>query len=61
LPRSTHAETYANTTAFLHASADDVVDEAVVYIFAKDRNSLGFLRVLEAGRVAPNVHIRCAA
>ncbi len=33
--------------AFLHAGADEVVDKALVYVFAKDRDFQDFLRTPE--------------
>ena len=37
--------------AFLHATADEVVDKALSYVFAKDRDFQDFLRTPEAARV----------
>ncbi|HEY2471860.1 MAG TPA: hypothetical protein VGI45_29010 [Terracidiphilus sp.] len=44
--------------AFLHASADEVVDKALTYVFAKDRDFQEFLRTPEAARVAQSLRIR---
>ena len=44
--------------AFLHASADDVVDKALAYVFAKDREFQEFLRTPEATRAAQSLRIR---
>lgn len=44
--------------AFLHAPADEVVDKALVYVFAKDRDFQDFLRTPEAGRVPPSLRVR---
>lgn len=44
--------------AFLHASADEVVDKALTYIFAKDREFQEFLRTPEAARAAQSLRIR---
>ncbi len=44
--------------AFLHASADEVVDKALAYVFAKDRDFQDFLRTPEAARVPPSLRVR---
>jgi len=44
--------------AFLHASADEVVDKALSYVFAKDREFQEFLRTPEAARVPASLRIR---
>ena len=44
--------------AFLHASADEVVDKALAYVFAKDRDFQEFLRTPEAASVAQSLRIR---
>jgi hypothetical protein len=44
--------------AFLHASADEVVDKALAYVFAKDRDFQEFLRTPEAAQVPPSLRIR---
>jgi hypothetical protein len=44
--------------AFLHASADEVVDKALTYVFAKDRDFQEFLRTPEAARVAQSLRVR---
>jgi hypothetical protein len=44
--------------AFLHASADEVVDKALCYVFAKDRDFQDFLRTPEASRVPESLRIR---
>ena len=38
--------------AFIHASADDVVEQALTYVFAKDRDFQEFLKTPEARQVA---------
>jgi hypothetical protein len=45
---------------FLHASADEVVDKALAYVFAKDRDFQEFLRTPEAARAAQSLRIRRA-
>lgn len=44
--------------AFLHASADEVVDKALAYVFAKDRDFQDFLRTPKAANVPPSLRIR---
>jgi hypothetical protein len=46
--------------AFLHASADEVVDKALAYVFAKDRDFQEFLKSPAAMRVAKSLRIRRA-
>lgn len=45
--------------AFLRASADEVVDKALSYVFAKDRDFQEFLRTPEAAQVPASLRIRC--
>ena len=40
--------------AFIHASADDVVDKALGYVFSKDRDFQDFLKT-EAARQVPSL------
>lgn len=44
--------------AFLHASADEVVDKALSYVFAKDRDFQEFLRTPAAANVVSSLRIR---
>ena len=44
--------------AYLHASADEVVNKALAYVFAKDRDFQDFLRTSEAAHVPPRLRIR---
>jgi hypothetical protein len=44
--------------AFLHAPADDVVDKALAYVFAKDREFQEFLQSPEAARFSPSLRVR---
>jgi hypothetical protein len=44
--------------AFLHAPADEVVDKALTYVFAKDRDFQEFLRTPEAAHVPASLRIR---
>lgn len=47
--------------AFIHASADDVVDKALNYVFVKDRDFQEFLKTAQAAHVAPTLRVRRAA
>lgn len=44
--------------AFIHATADEVIDQALAYVFAKDRDFQQFLKSSEAGRITPTLRIR---
>ena len=44
--------------AFLHAPADDVVDKALTYVFAKDREFQDYLRTPEAARAPRSLRVR---
>jgi hypothetical protein len=44
--------------AFLHATADEVVDKALTYVFAKDRDFQDFLRTPEAAHAPESLRIR---
>jgi len=44
--------------AFIHASADDVVDKALNYVFSKDRDFQEFLKTPEASQVASTLRVR---
>ena len=46
--------------AFIHASADDVVDKALNYVFAKDRDFQEFLKTPQSKQVASTLRIRKA-
>ena len=54
----TTAEQIDQYAAFLHASADEVVDKALAYVFAKDRDFQEFLRTPEAASVAQSLRVR---
>jgi hypothetical protein len=47
--------------AFVHGSADDVVDKALNYVFAKDREFQEHLKSSHATKVAPSLRVRRAA
>ena len=44
--------------AFVHGSADDVVDKALNYVFAKDREFQEYLKSSQSGNVAPTLRVR---
>jgi len=44
--------------AFIHACADEVVEEALKHVFAKDRDFQEFLKTPQAQKVAPTLRIR---
>jgi hypothetical protein len=46
--------------AFVHGSADDVVDKALNYVFAKDREFQEYLKSAEPAKVAPSLRVRRA-
>src|SRR5580693_5508729 len=46
--------------AFIHASADDVVDQALNYVFSKDRDFQKFLKTPQAKQVATTLRVRKA-
>lgn len=54
---ATQVDQYA---AFIHASADDVVDKALNYVFSKDRDFQDFLKTAHAKEVAPALRVRKA-
>ena len=55
-----------NTTAtqvnqyagFIRASADDVVEQALTYVFSKDRDFQEFLKSPDAQKITPTLRIR---
>ncbi len=44
--------------AFIHATADEVVEQALAYVFAKDRDFQEFLKTAEAQRITPTLRVR---
>jgi hypothetical protein len=44
--------------AFIHASADDVVDKALNYVFSKDGDFQDFLKTPQAKQVASALRVR---
>ncbi len=47
--------------AFIKASANDVVEQALAYVFSKDREFQEFLRTPEAQRITPTLRVRRVA
>ena len=47
--------------AFIHATADEVMEQALAYVFTKDKDFQEFLRTSEAQRIAPTLRVRRAA
>ena len=54
----TTAEQIDQYAAFLHAPADEVVDKALAYVFAKDRDFQDFLKTPQANQVASTLRVR---
>jgi hypothetical protein len=54
---ATQVDQYA---AFIHAGADDVVEQALAYVFSKDRDFQDFLKTPQAGKVPSTLRIRKA-
>jgi len=44
--------------AFIHATADEVMEQALAYVFTKDRDFQEFLRTPEAQRITPTLRVR---
>ena len=55
---ATQVDQYA---AFIHASGNDVVEQALAYVFSKDREFQEFLRTPEAQQITPTLRVRRAA
>jgi hypothetical protein len=54
---ATQVDQYA---AFIKASADDVVDKALNYVFSKDRDFQDFLKTPEARQISSTLRVRKA-
>jgi hypothetical protein len=54
---ATQIDQYAG---FIHACADDVIEQALKYIFSKDRDFQEFLKSPDANKVTPTLRIRKA-
>jgi len=46
--------------AFVHGAADDVVDKALNYVFAKDREFQEYLKSSQSAKVVPSLRVRRA-
>jgi hypothetical protein len=44
--------------AFIHASADDVIDKALNYVFSKDRDFQEFLKTPQAKQASATLRVR---
>ncbi len=55
---ATQVDQYA---AFIRACADDVVEQALTYVFSKDRDFQEFLKTPEARQVAATLRVRKAS
>ena len=44
--------------AFIHATADDVVNKALHYVFSKDRDFQDYLKTSDARRITPTLRVR---
>ncbi len=44
--------------AFIHASADEVIEQALAYVFSKDRDFQEFLKSPDARRITPTLRVR---
>ena len=44
--------------AFIRASADDVVEQALSYVFSKDRDFQEFLKSPQAQKITPTLRVR---
>ncbi|MGB6130472.1 MAG: hypothetical protein WBG54_01735 [Acidobacteriaceae bacterium] len=47
--------------AFIHASADEVVEQALAYVFSKDRDFQEFLKSADAQKITPTLRVRRAS
>ena len=54
---ATQVDQYA---AFIRASADDVVDKALNYVFSKDRDFQDFLKTPQAKQISSTLRVRKA-
>jgi hypothetical protein len=54
----TTADLVDQYAAFIHATADDVVNKALNYVFAKDRDFQDYLKSSDARRITPTLRVR---
>jgi hypothetical protein len=45
---------------FIHAEADDVLEQALTYVFARDKDFQAFLKTAQAKQVASTLRVRKA-
>ena len=57
-PSANHWRAEAMSKRFRLRTADEVVDKALAYVFAKDRDFQDFLRTPEAAHVPPSLRVR---
>lgn len=57
----TTAQRIDQYAAFMKTSADEVVDKALVYVFAKDKDFQEFLESPQANRVPHSLRVRTAS
>jgi hypothetical protein len=55
---ATQLDQYA---AFIRATADNVVEQALQYVFGKDREFQDFLKTENASKITPTLRVRKAA
>ena len=60
-PRERTSKQSNSEHAFIHATADEMVDKALNYVFSKDRDFQEFLKTSLAAQVPPSLRIRKAA
>jgi predicted transcriptional regulator len=52
---ATQVDQYAH---FIHAEADDVLEQALTYVFARDKDFQAFLKTPQAKQVASTLRVR---
>jgi len=57
----TTAQQVDQYAAFIHASADEVVEQALAYVFSKDRDFQEFLKSAAAQKITPTLRVRRAS
>ena len=54
----TNATLVDQYAAFIHATADDVVNKALSYVLAKGRDFQDYLKTSDARRITPTLRVR---
>jgi len=54
----TNATLVDQYAAFIHATADDVVNKALNYVFGKDRDFQDYLKSSDARHITPTLRVR---